>query len=75
MFSLICTCTNRSVNNQNAGDLRCHRAHCNVTVMNKTKYIKITYIYRQTGKQQEMSIKLDPCSVGLNICYSLDMKL
>ena len=33
MFSLICTRRNGWVNNRNAGDLRCHRAHYNVTVM------------------------------------------
>ena len=33
MFSLICTWTNGWVNNRDAGDLRCHRTHYNVTVM------------------------------------------
>ena len=33
MFSLICGWTNGSVNNPDAGDLRCHRAHYDVTVM------------------------------------------
>ena len=33
MFSLICACTNGWVNNQDAGDLRCHCAHYDVTVM------------------------------------------
>ena len=33
MFSLICAWTNGWVNNQDAGDLRLHRAHYNVTVM------------------------------------------
>ena len=33
MFSLICAWTNGWVNNQNAGDLRRHRAHYDVTVM------------------------------------------
>ena len=33
MFSLVCAWTNRWVNNQNAGNLRRHRAHCDVTVM------------------------------------------
>ena len=32
-FSLICTWTNEWVNNRHAGDLRRHRAHYNVTVM------------------------------------------
>ena len=33
MFSLICAWTNGWVNNQDAGDLRRHRAHYDVTVM------------------------------------------
>ena len=33
MFSLICTWTNSWVNNWDAGDLRHHRIHYNVTVM------------------------------------------
>ena len=33
MFSLICVCNNSWVNNGDAGDLRKHRAHYDVTVM------------------------------------------
>ena len=33
MFSLICVSINGSVNNREAGDLRCHRAHYDVIVM------------------------------------------
>ena len=33
VFSLICACINGWVNNRKAGDLRCHRAHYDVTVM------------------------------------------
>ena len=33
MFSLICARINRRVNNGEAGDLRRHRAHCDVIVM------------------------------------------
>ena len=33
MFSLICACINGCVNNREAGDLRRHRAHYDVTVM------------------------------------------
>ena len=33
MFSLICTWMNSWVNNREAGDLRRHSTHCNVTVM------------------------------------------
>ena len=35
MFSLICAWINGWVNNHEAGDLRCHRAHYDVTVMEK----------------------------------------
>ena len=34
MFSLICVWINAWVNNREAGDLRRHRAHCDVIVMN-----------------------------------------
>ena len=33
MFSLICAWINAWVNNREAGDLQCHHAHCDVTVM------------------------------------------
>ena len=33
MFSLICAWTNGWVNNQDAGELKCHRTHYDVTVM------------------------------------------
>ena len=33
MFSLMCASTNGSVNNRGAGDLRCHRANYDVTIM------------------------------------------
>ena len=36
MFSLICAWINGWVNNGEAGDLRCHRAHYDVTVMVET---------------------------------------
>ena len=37
MFSLICTWTNGWVNNRSAGDLRRHRAHYDVTAMEKDR--------------------------------------
>ena len=39
MFSLICALINNCVNNHEAGDLRRHRAHCDVSVMHS--YIRI----------------------------------
>ena len=38
MFSLICAWINNWVNNGEAGDLRCHRAHYNVSVMFNVVY-------------------------------------
>ena len=38
MFYLICACTNGWVNNLDAGDLRRHRAHYDVTVMRQNEY-------------------------------------
>ena len=35
MFSLICACTNSWTNNGDAGDMRRHRAHCDVIVTTK----------------------------------------
>ena len=34
-FSLICTWINSWINNREAGDARCHRAHCDLIVMSK----------------------------------------
>ena len=46
MFSLICSRINGSVNNRNAGDMRRHRAHYDVTVMwNYFVLISFIYIY------------------------------
>ena len=36
MFSLMCAWINGWVNNREAGDLRCHRVHCDVTVTRGT---------------------------------------
>ena len=36
MFSLVCAWTNGSANNQDASDLRLHRAHYDVTLMNNS---------------------------------------
>ena len=41
-FSLICAWTNGWANHWDAGDLRRHRAHYNVTVMKVTKMTKVT---------------------------------
>ena len=44
MFSLICVWINGWVNNREAGDMKCHRAHCDVIVMRIRNSIKI-WIY------------------------------
>ena len=45
MFSLICVCINGWVNNRETGDLRRHRAHCDVTVMIRSAYFMVYIIY------------------------------
>ena len=60
MLSLICAWINDWVNNREAGDLRCHRAHYDVTVMQKmiqwnliiTWYIIMWYLitWQNSGK-------------------------
>ena len=42
MFSLICTLINAWVNNRDAGDLRCHHAHYDVTVMITQRLTSLT---------------------------------
>ena len=44
VFSLICARINAWVNNREAGDLRCHRAHYDVTIMKKRHDVPITDI-------------------------------
>ena len=55
MFSLICAPINGWVNNGEAGDLRRHRAHCDVIVMTgnslATFNVKHTNKHRWTGRQ------------------------
>ena len=45
MFSLICAWINGWVNNREAGDLRHHRAHCDVIVMYQKSWEKFTLLY------------------------------
>ena len=45
MFSLICTWINSWVNNPEAGDLRRHRAHCDVSVMSSECWQRVWYNY------------------------------
>ena len=49
MFSLICVWINGCVNNGEAGDLRCHRAHYDVIVMEKpSAYLYVGQIATKT---------------------------
>ena len=61
MFSLICACINGSVNNREAGDLRRHRGHYDVTVMlrahsNDSMYIIHIYIYNEVWYIRSLSL-------------------
>ena len=47
MFSLICPWINGSVNNREAGDLRCHRTHYDVIVM-KSKHHRASWHCHKT---------------------------
>ena len=49
MFSLICAWINVWVNNREAGDLRHHRAHYDVIVMNKNNKIQILMPHVASG--------------------------
>ena len=48
MFSLICTWINSWVNNPEAGDLRRHRTHCDVSVMS---HLCMTVFYSTQGNR------------------------
>ena len=50
MFSLICTW----VNNRDAGDLRCRRAHYDVTVTVQAHETQFITIYNNTGERNHM---------------------
>ena len=63
MFSLICVWINIWVNNREAGDLRCHRAHYNVAVMwnqqvschNKAQQARSVWWLRKRNPQQSQN--------------------
>ena len=59
MFSLICARINSCVNNGEAGDLRRHPAHYDVTVMNTGVYMSIDY----------MTIEISVKSYKWNLVY------
>ena len=60
MFSLICAWINNWENNREAGDLRCHRSHYDVTVM--TIFLQLTVL------KQGFSLQIIMNNVCLNEC-------
>ena len=57
MFSLICAWINNWVNNHEAGDLRCHRAHYDVIVMT-TLYLDYTALYSPSSSSMHNTAKI-----------------
>ena len=55
MFSLICARTNGWATNRHAGALRCHRAHCDVTVMDAPNVIDIFYLFIMINPDEKRS--------------------
>ena len=56
MFSLMCARINGRVNNGEAGDLRRHRAHCDVIVIYMLKFGRVSKQQRYLHKQQHWRI-------------------
>ena len=72
MFSLICIRINGWVNNGEAGDLRRHRAHYDVTVMSRVNYSQLGH---QTVTRAPLNIKMSSHHIGnpiLEIIRSYD---
>ena len=73
MLSLICNWTNVSANNQDAGDLRRHRAHYDITVMRISSVIKISFCrILFSGHQNKFCACLDSI-YGRVSCHMLVM--
>ena len=66
VFSLICAWTNDWVNNREAGDLRRHHAHYDVTVMAHVS---------STGKLHDSFSSVWPLSLYVHVCISIDISL
>ena len=64
MFSLICTWINSWGNNHEAGDLRCHRAHYDVTVITPLEAPSVQRSHPKLNfiKEQRIDVKLITCS-------------
>ena len=59
MFSLIRVWINGSVNNREAGDLRCYRAHYDVTVMERLDFV----VHYQNLQKQKHNTGIYPVVV------------
>ena len=78
MFCLICVWINGSVNNGEAGDLRCYRAHYDITVMSLLRSVPGWVIVRRAGllwSQQDFewrwSVPLFKCLTVLEFSFIL----
>ena len=70
MFSLIWTWINGWVNNGEAGDFRCHRAHYDVTVMSDTPVFYIAYFNKIYSKFLVfLIIPLYTCTIFIQLEY------
>ena len=58
MFSLICTWINGWVSNGEAGDLRCHRAHYDVTVMWPSEAVHDFFVGKEQLEWCHMNVKV-----------------
>ena len=59
MFSLMCTRINGWVNNDEAGDLRCHHAHYDITVMHlNTANTMVAYVLVTQGARASVDMVL-----------------
>ena len=67
--SLICAWTNHWVNNREAGDLRCHCAHCDVIVMQDHHVRNIQPQIDKNRRSYILNLNCPPACI--NVCCSL----
>ena len=63
MFSLICVWLNGWVNNREAGDLRCHCAHYDITIMDSYQHFLLIYLHLPIPP-----INIHPVMLGYCLC-------
>ena len=66
-FSLICAWTNGLANNQDAGDLRCHCAHYDITVMNIRAIMRPNNITSYLVLNSQLSSSLKASAIDLYV--------